>query len=290
MKLKGEIIQLNNLRTTDLKARLASLTTAMRASSQKFRKDKKRCGEMLVELKKRLPHGAFMKFLEKLGLPQSTAWRYMQLAGATDNAHDLKMSVHGHPKDELISLLQKAIRRGDETLAMRAAAELDLSGDGERVWNRLRIIVSEDVGLAAVGIGAEVERVYGDWRRTCKEKGPRPAHRLFTTYAVMLLSRVPKSRLVDNAVNTFYRNYEPIKIPEEDAAEGNPISAGDIPDYAKDMHTASGRKMGRRRNTAEGMNHFRTEGARLENHLVLDRDAEYEAAAFAMKEKKAVAA
>ena len=46
-----------------------------------------------------------------------------------------------------MSLLQKAIRRGEQALALRAAATLHLS-DPARLWRRLGVIAPEDVGVA----------------------------------------------------------------------------------------------------------------------------------------------
>src|SRR3954462_9545253 len=47
-----------------------------------------------------------------------------------------------------MSLLQKAIRRGDEGYALQAAATL-LRDSPERLWRRLGLIAFEDVGVAA---------------------------------------------------------------------------------------------------------------------------------------------
>jgi hypothetical protein len=46
-----------------------------------------------------------------------------------------------------MSLLQKAIRRGNEQLALRAAATL-LHGSPERLWRRCGCIAAEDIGVA----------------------------------------------------------------------------------------------------------------------------------------------
>jgi replication-associated recombination protein RarA len=46
-----------------------------------------------------------------------------------------------------MSLLQKAIRRGEENLALRAAATL-LRDAPDRLWRRLGCIAFEDVGVA----------------------------------------------------------------------------------------------------------------------------------------------
>jgi replication-associated recombination protein RarA len=44
--------------------------------------------------------------------------------------------------------MQKCIRRGLERDALFWATELDRSNFGEYVWKRLRIIASEDIGIA----------------------------------------------------------------------------------------------------------------------------------------------
>ena len=54
----------------------------------------------------------------------------------------------GYLMGEVASAMQKEIRRGHEREALFWATELDLAGYGDYVWKRLRIIASEDVGLA----------------------------------------------------------------------------------------------------------------------------------------------
>jgi replication-associated recombination protein RarA len=48
-----------------------------------------------------------------------------------------------------MSLMQKAIRRGRERLALRAAATL-LDGSPERLWRRLGCIAFWDIGIADI--------------------------------------------------------------------------------------------------------------------------------------------
>ena len=50
--------------------------------------------------------------------------------------------------DEVISALQKAIRRCDTDGAVFWSHELNMSGFGGWAWRRLFVIASEDVGLA----------------------------------------------------------------------------------------------------------------------------------------------
>lgn len=149
----------------------------------------------------------------------------------------------GYKCGEVASALQKCIRRGLEEDALFWATELDLAGFGEYVWKRLRIITSEDVGLAVPGLAAEIRGLYENWLDQRKKKdvqhGPE---RLFLVHAVLILARAPKSRLVDHALIVMY--------------EGN-RGGREIPDFALDRHTARGRQ--RRR----GWRHFWAEGARL---------------------------
>ncbi len=144
---------------------------------------------------------------------------------------------------EVASAMQKCIRRGLEEDALFWATELDLAGFGEYVWKRLRIITSEDVGLASPGLGAEIRALYDNWLDQRKKKDERHGpERLYLVHAVILLCRAPKSRLVDHALIVLYEGTR---------------SARDIPDFALDKHTARGRR--RRR----GWKHFWSEGAKL---------------------------
>lgn len=149
----------------------------------------------------------------------------------------------GYLCGEVASALQKCIRRGLEEDALFWATELDLAGFGEYVWKRLRIITSEDVGLASPGLAAEIRSLYDNWVDQRKKKDERHGpERLFLVHAVFLLSRAPKSRMVDHALIVLY---EGTRSPRK------------IPDFALDRHTARGRKMRR------GWGHFWDEGATL---------------------------
>jgi replication-associated recombination protein RarA len=142
----------------------------------------------------------------------------------------------GFALDEVASALQKAVRRGEERQAIFWATELDLSGYGNYAWKRLRIICSEDVGLAWAEGPAVIRALSDTWQDTRKAEKDRPPERssamLFLVHAVCLLARAPKSRLVDNAGTVFYSgDREAIRL--------------EIPDHALDHHTARGRRLGR---------------------------------------------
>lgn len=149
----------------------------------------------------------------------------------------------GYKTGEVASALQKCIRRGLEQDALFWATELDLAGFGEYVWKRLRIMTSEDVGLAEPGLAADIRALYDNWLDQRKKKdvihGPE---RLFLVHAVIRLARARKSRLVDHALIVLYEGPRPLR---------------EIPDFALDRHTGRGRQ--RRR----GWRHFWEHGAHL---------------------------
>jgi replication-associated recombination protein RarA len=159
----------------------------------------------------------------------------------------MQQSAGGYFLGEVASALQKSIRRGLEDDALFWATELDISGFGEYAWKRLKIIASEDVGLADPLVAVAVQSLYQSWKeQRSKKDAKHEPERLFFVHAVLLLARAQKSRMVDHALITFY---------EADRAS----IRRDVPDYALDKHTAAGRRMRR------GHSHFWEEGARVEN-------------------------
>lgn len=154
-------------------------------------------------------------------------------------------SAGGYKLGEVASALQKSIRRGEEDSALFWATELDLSGYSEYAWKRLRIITSEDIGLASPTLPAIIQALYSAWSDQRKKKDERHGpERLFLVHAVILLARSQKSRLVDHALIAYYEAPRPQR---------------EIPDWALDKHTLRGRKLRR------GNDHFWAEGARLAN-------------------------
>lgn len=159
-------------------------------------------------------------------------------------------TIRGYLYSEVVSALQKSIRRGDEEGALYWATELEASNFGEALWRRLRIIAAEDCGLAAPGLMSEVMALYQAWslHRQKKDDAQR-SWRLFTTLCVLRLVRSPKSRIVDHALLTFWGE----------------IDAGDpprleIPDVALDKHTTAGKRKGR------SWKHFYEQASMLINH------------------------
>jgi replication-associated recombination protein RarA len=161
---------------------------------------------------------------------------------------------------EVVSALQKDIRRGNEREALFWATELERAGFVRYVWERLTIIASEDVGIADSNVIVQVVALRDAWQARFDketEKGKKLAteatsSRIFLIHAVLVLTRALKSRICDHAYVVMY---------EGDRAELAAFGSlpWEIPDYALDGHTARGRRMGR------GIEFFYAESAQLGN-------------------------
>jgi len=126
-------------------------------------------------------------------------------------------TVGGYNGWQVTSALQKCIRRGLEKDALFWATELweSCNQQGrEYIWHRLRVIASEDVGLADNNACVQVSALYANFTR-------RPNEKIFLWHAILLLCRAPKSRIVDHAG---------IAVTE------GPRPKREIPAFAKDNH------------------------------------------------------
>ncbi len=174
--------------------------------------------------------------------------------------YDLR-TKKGYDFFEVSSALQKCIRRGLEEEAMYWAVELFNSNYVEYVWKRLRIMASEDVGLAAPGTVAEIAALYQHHKlQATKKEDKNQPERLFLTHAVLLLCRAPKSRVVDHALLYHWMRHEHVHH--------------EIPDWALDKHNERGRRLGR------GWKHFFFTGTLLEGLGDVPGEAHYRALAM----------
>jgi replication-associated recombination protein RarA len=165
-------------------------------------------------------------------------------------------TMNGHDLTEVASAFQKSIRRGLEREALHWGIELDLSNFGEYAWKRMRVVTSEDVGLAEPGLPAQIFALYQNWCDQRKKRDLKHApERLYFVHAILLLVRARKSRIVDHALIASYGNHTPWEIP----------------DFALDKHTLRGKKLGR------GVDHFFDQGVKLSNPSELVDDYELEA-------------
>jgi replication-associated recombination protein RarA len=155
-------------------------------------------------------------------------------------------TVNGHLLPEVVSALQKCIRRGQVDDTLYWAVDLYMTGYDEYAWKRLRIMASEDVGPAEPNQPATIAALYATYSDLKKKKDEAHApQRLQFVHAVILLATARKNRVVDHALVHHFGNHAVLKR--------------DIPEYALDKHTARGKRMGR------GAAHFFAEGIKLEN-------------------------
>ena len=150
----------------------------------------------------------------------------------------------GLPADEVISTLQKSIRRGEVRAAVLCA--LDLSATSTELdtylWDRLHVIAVEDVGFAQPAAIATIVAL-----DIARQRFPPGSHdrQLFAVHAVRVLAESAKDRSNDELANVVRLDADAGVLPE-------------IPDHALDMHTRRGQQIGR------GLPHFLSEGARVD--------------------------
>lgn len=155
---------------------------------------------------------------------------------------------HDLAADEVISALQKEIRRGHtENAAFLAYEMLVTSAELEaKLWQRLLVISVEDIGFGQIDAPILIHALYQMHQNFPRPQGDRF---LFALHAVRYLCRCTKDRSSDELFNWVKHAVE--------ADLQRPV----IPDYAIDMHTAAGRHLGR------GKRHFFQEGALVEPEL-----------------------
>src|SRR5947209_2892053 len=153
----------------------------------------------------------------------------------------------GYSVDEVSSALQKSIRRELEEDALYWCAEFYRTRP-TNLWKRLRVIASEDIGIASPSAALTVRALFENWK-DFQDKG-LDGEELFVVHAVLVLVHAKKSRLVVHAAIAAFG------LPANQYK--NLLDRREVPDYAVDKHTRRGRQLGR------GYKHFFAHGAHLE--------------------------
>jgi replication-associated recombination protein RarA len=153
-------------------------------------------------------------------------------------------TYHALPADQVISALQKEIRRGQAENAALLAYEMVITSPAleDYLWRRLLVISVEDVGFGDVMAPVIINSLYQMVQTFDRGMGER---QLFAVHAVRHLCGCAKDRSSDEMINWI----------QHASALGRARPA--IPDYALDRHTAAGQQLGR------GRRHFYAEAARL---------------------------
>lgn len=158
--------------------------------------------------------------------------------------------------DEIISALQKSIRRGKEREACEFAYEMYITSPEleEKLWRRLLAISVEDIGMgnpqAAILVknlnDMRKEFLYGESDRA-----------MFFIHAIRYLCESEKDRSSDLLKNIVIKKFAMGYLPE-------------IPDIALDKHTTRGQKLGR------GSEHFLNEASKVVPQASVDNNYKQE--------------
>jgi replication-associated recombination protein RarA len=150
------------------------------------------------------------------------------------------MTTRGYVLSEVVSAMQKAIRRGDARVAGYFAVEMFESHYTAYAWRRLLTVSAED---CAGIITQEIKALHDSWLVIDKQKKGRG--RIFLAKAVVLLCQAGKSRDADHLTNLVY---DPKALDEarlERALTEARAKPEPIPEYAFDCHTSKGAKRGK---------------------------------------------
>lgn len=138
---------------------------------------------------------------------------------------------HGIAIDEVVSSLQKSIRRAKEEDAVRFAYEMYTSSPVllEKLWSRLVSISVEDIGFGNLNAAVYVHTLNQMRKDYAYDDVDQP---MFFVQAIRILCRSEKDRSTDFLKNIVIKTAAMGQVPE-------------VPDIALDKHTKRGKEMGR---------------------------------------------
>lgn len=147
----------------------------------------------------------------------------------TEDPYTRMLSPHGIPVDQLVSVLQKAIRRSEVDDAVLAAYEMHSTSPEVVVhlWRRLRLIAVEDVGMGAPLAPVLLRELQNDYETSGGTDWMQVVH------AVRYLATAPKDR-----TSSEHADYT------KTAAEAGTLHLK-VPDHALCVHTRAGQVKGR---------------------------------------------
>lgn len=181
-----------------------------------------------------------------------------KIMGNTTKSTDWEgRTKNGYKSDEVVSALQKEIRRGNELMAVWWARELVETGWWKYLFRRLQVIAGEDIGHANPAAMHLVNSTYTalmTQAQDAKKSWWKPDNNVYQ-FVVGYMARSQKSRHVDYLGGIIYKKAEAGWHPE-------------IPDYAVDEHTKRGREMGRNDDD------FFREGSRIANKKHIEGEDE----------------
>lgn len=159
---------------------------------------------------------------------------------------------NGLPADEIISALQKSIRRGMVEEACQFAYEMYITSPQmeDKLWRRLITITVEDIGMGDVNAPILINNLNMMRKNFDYADGDRP---IFFIHAIRYMCASQKDRSSDLLKNIIMKNFAMGFVPE-------------IPDFALDKHTVRGAEMGR------DSFHFLEEASKVIPQMPVDND------------------
>ena len=149
-------------------------------------------------------------------------------------------TIGGYNMYDMMSLLQKALRRGDFEKAGFAGYQL-FKSFYHLAWRRIIVVSAEDCdGVITKEIMA--------LRDACEfmNKNTQNKSAIFYSKALMLLAKHPKNRDADYFVCNYMHDVNPIPHDDVETADISTIQLDVIPDYTYDVHTLKGKRMGKK--------------------------------------------
>lgn len=143
-----------------------------------------------------------------------------------------ELKTNNYKLDEVVSALQKEIRRGNELMASYWAFELNESGYWRYCFRRLQTICGEDIGLANPEAMIVVSSTFSSLLAQDKVRKIAQVDNNIIGFLVSYLARSPKSRHIDYLGGLILKKKEKGWKPE-------------IPTYAIDEHTEKGKILGK---------------------------------------------
>lgn len=150
-----------------------------------------------------------------------------------EKSHGFELATkNGYKLDEVVSALQKEIRRGNELMAKYWALEMNESGYWRYCFRRMMVIAGEDVGLANPEAMILVSSTFSALLAQERIKKVFHIDNNIIGFVVVYLARSPKSRHIDYLGGVIFKQKEKGWKPE-------------IPIYAIDQHTQKGKDLGK---------------------------------------------
>lgn len=154
--------------------------------------------------------------------------------------------------DEVISSLQKSIRRGLTEEACKFAYEMYITSPQmeDKLWRRLITITVEDIGMGDNNSAILINNLNSMRKEFDYADGDRP---IFFIHAIRYLCACEKDRSTDLLKNIVIKGFAMGEVPQ-------------VPDFALDKHTVRGAEMGR------DSFHFLNEASKVIPQLPVDND------------------